>query len=157
MNYKSTFILFILISLNAYAKGAYPVNQISYIKNGKFNNKYISKVIAIEGTIKSIKKGPVGKPLLELKIPKQGVKSIWIGSLLNNKNKSLRVGNKIRVLGFLNKIQKNDNFLTAVTKDSNHMLGFCIYNFNTKRGLYLPAGVNQCKAWESGIKAKDLM
>lgn len=149
---KHLAILAILFGYTVAVSAAEPFSAVNeqYFQEQEFNPAFTGKLVAIEGQIKRIEKGPKDKPLFELTLPQPVGRSVWIGSLVFDKDSKFPLGSVVRVLGYLQETQEDDEWFTPLTDDTHHILGFCFLNINTKKGLFLPSGSKQCEAWQSG-------
>jgi len=138
------------------ADAPFPAATATYFTGSDVNAQYEGKVVAIEGRIIRIESGPKDKPIFELSLAPAVSRTVWIGSLVADSQGKLHAGDTIRVLGYLQKVAADDTWTKAVTKDAHHVLGFCFVNLNSKQGLFLPAGIKQCEAWQAGQRPEQL-
>ena len=157
MKLSLALLIVMLVQQNVFAGEPYPAVNTKYFDNGALNEKYMGKLIAIEGMIERLEIGPVGRPLLQIALPHPIYKSIWIGSLVKDQSGILEKGNIIRVLGYLKRVESEDTFTVAITSDDFHVLGFCFLNISKMKGVFFSEGIKQCKGWQSGKNAAELM
>lgn len=138
------------------AGAPFPATNTAYFTDGSFDTRYERKIIALEGQIIRIEKGPQAKPLFELSLPSPVSRSVWVGSLVVDSEGKLKQGHVVRVLGYLQQVPPDDTWTSAVTKDKYQVLGFCFLNVTSKQGVYLPAGIKQCEGWQAGRTPEEL-
>ena len=135
---------------------AFPVGNTLYFPQGTVDVRFVDKLVALQGAVVAIEKGPQEKPLFRLELA--GVPaSVWIASLVDLDNQDLGSRTNVRVLGYLRRVTDRDTALTAVTQDRYFVLGFCFVLEETERAAFLPAGVRQCEGWQTGKTAEELV
>jgi hypothetical protein len=138
------------------AGDSFPTANASYFADGVLDRRHEKQLVAIEGRITRVEKGPQDKPLFELSLGGPGMHTVWVGSLVVASERTLKQGDSVRVLGYLQQVAPDDTWAKAVTADAHYVLGFCFVNLNTKQGLYLPAGLKQCEGWQAGRTPEEL-
>jgi len=116
------------------------------------------RVVGLAGLVQEIEKGHNGRPLIRvaLRKPNDAKTSIWIGSLVTPKAGQIAVGQIVRVLGYLSRVDANDSLTQSVVKDPLFVIGFCLVDEASKVGIFLPEGIKQCIAWQEGAMPSDL-
>lgn len=147
---------FLAACASVQADAPFPASTATYFTGIDVNPQYEGKVVALEGRITRVEGGPKDKPLFELSLAPAVSRTVWIGSLVADSKGQLQTGDTIRVLGYLQKVAPDDTWTKAVTKDTHHLLGFCFVNLNSKQGVFLPAGIKQCEAWQAGQRPEEL-
>lgn len=126
-----------------------PTYNSAYFKDGKFINKHMGKLGAIEGIVQKVEPGPKDNPIYQIKLTGLEQQSIWVGSLLSVEKEMVDVGSTIRVMGFFDETAKETEFMSKLTKDPAYMLGFCLYDSKTGRPMYLINWMKKCIQWEN--------
>ncbi len=123
---------------------AFPTNFTE--KDFKKIKKWKSKIVALDGEVIQVEKSRQNTPYSKLKI---GDKEIWIISMINSGFE--KVGNKLRIVGYLMEIDSNDNeFERKIHKEKYHILTFGIVNLENKQLAYFPGSEMQIKEWMNG-------
>jgi hypothetical protein len=123
---------------------AFPTNFTD--KDIKKPDKWNGKIVAFEGEIKRLEKSTKNTPYYELKL---NINSIWIISMIDSGFE--KVGNKIRVVGYLLDIDKSDNDNERqFHNDDYHVLVFGVVDLMTKQLAYYPGSEMQMKQWING-------
>jgi hypothetical protein len=134
----------------------FPAENTDYFDDSGFDSSFEGKLIALEGQITRIELAPQGRPLIQLLLPAPLYRSVWVGVLIPDASGQLKQGHVVRVLGYLQQVAPDDTWTKAITADPHHVLGFCFLNLTSMQGIYLPAGIRQCQAWEAGQSAEAL-
>lgn len=114
-------------------------------------NKWKSKIVALNGEVIQVEKSRQNTPYSKLKI---GDNEIWIISMVDSKFE--KVGNKLRIVGYLIEIDQNDNeFERKIHKEKHHILAFGIVNLENKQVAYFPGSEMQIKEWMNGKIPSD--
>jgi len=115
-------------------------------KDFKKIKKWKSKIVALDGEVIQVEKSRQNTPYSKLKI---GDKEIWIISMIDSGFE--KVGNKLRIVGYLMEIDSNDNeFERKIHKEKYHILTFGIVNLENKQLAYFPGSEMQIKEWMNG-------
>ncbi|MFT4927165.1 MAG: hypothetical protein ACI8WB_003271 [Phenylobacterium sp.] len=133
-----------------------PTFNDAYYKDGKFVEKHLGKMVAVEGILKEVKPGPDKKPILLITLSGDSKKELWVASLPNITLEMVPLGSLVRVLGYFDETVKETKFMTKLTKDREYLLGFCFNNMDSGMPSYLTAWLKQCIDWETGENAKDI-
>jgi hypothetical protein len=155
MKKLATFGSMLMFCAGSLAAQTLVTHNNSYYEDGKFVEKHMGKQVAIEGIISQIEDGPGGRPILELNLTNNTNKALWVGSIINNK-KFIKVGDKVRVMGFFDKTAMETEYMSKITKDREYLLGFCFYDMNTQTTMYVPKWMKECIAWEKGTLTNTL-
>jgi hypothetical protein len=133
-----------------------PTFNSAYFKDGKFINKHLGKLGAVEGVVQKIEPGPKGNPIYQIKLSGFEKQSIWVGSLLSVEKEMIDVGSTIKVMGFFDEPAKETEFMSKLTKDPAYILGFCLYDSKTGRPMYLNSWMKKCIEWEQREKLDQI-
>jgi hypothetical protein len=146
--------LAIIASLLAISTAAWAANPLvtyndAYYKDGKFALQHMDKQVAVEGVVTQIKDGPEGRPILQLDLTGNVDKKLWVGSLTDNKDE-IKIGDKLRVMGFFDKTVMETEYMSKISKDLEYLLGMCFYDVGSKRPMFFHKWMKECMAWEEG-------
>ncbi len=109
-------------------------------------NKWSGKIIAVEGKVNRLETSYKDTPYYELKI---GGSKLWIVSMIDTGFEN--IGNILKVVGYLIRIDKDDDFYVRKYHSENfHLLAFGIVEFNSQKISYFPGSENQIKEWIAG-------
>ncbi|SHM82759.1 hypothetical protein [Polaribacter sp. KT 15] len=123
---------------------SFPINFTE--KKWKKIKRWKNEIIALEGEVIEIRESRQKTPYSKLKI---GEKEIWVISMIDSKFE--KVGNKLRVVGYLFEIAENDSqFERKIHNEKYHILAFGILNTKNKKLAYFPGSENQIKEWING-------
>jgi hypothetical protein len=114
-------------------------------QNFKKLNQFDQKVVAFDGIIEKIKKSRKNTPFYKLRIGSTNY--LWTALLFNNKGS--KIGDTIRVVGYLNRPQPNEaekKFL-----DGKYVvLAFGLVDFKNQNFLFLQKARRQQNEWVEG-------
>ncbi len=123
---------------------SFPVNFTS--KKWNKIKRWENKIIALEGEVIEITRTKQNTPYYKLRI---GENAIWVASMIDSENE--KVGNLIRVVGYLFEILENDNqYETSIHNEKHHIIAFGVINMENNKLAYFPGAVNQIKEWIGG-------
>jgi len=143
----SFFIL--LLMANFSQAEPYPAPN-SLFKKIKINpKKWNKKLVAFEGMVIQIEKGPRNKPYFKIKMPQPIMEDIWIASLFDN-SINIKKNDIVRVLGYYAVVEKDDP-MKNINKEKHHLIGFCMLNISSKKAYFFPPAIKQCQDWKNGI------
>ncbi|NQZ08262.1 MAG: hypothetical protein HRT35_13985 [Algicola sp.] len=145
-----------IFSTTAMADEEAPTYNSAYFKDGKFVDKLMGKLVAVEGIVQKIEPGPKGNPIYRINLTGLEKQAIWVGSLLAIDKKMVDVGTTLKVLGFVDETAKETEFMSKLTKDSAYILGFCFYDSKTGRPMYLNTWMKECIQWENREKLEAI-
>lgn len=129
----------------------YPItnNLLNDIKQN--STKYNGKKLAFQGKIVKKIKGYKNKPYLKIEVStNQNKNYLWVGALFDD-NGYLKVGNTIRVLGFISKVEDDDKLAKKYNENNFHLLGYCFLNMNKMKAFSFVGTLKQCNAWRDGF------
>ncbi len=109
-------------------------------------NKWNGKIVAFDGEVIRLEKSKRNTPYYELRLNNN---KIWIVSMINSGFE--KIGNKVRVVGYLVEIDKSDNkFERQYHNNDYHVLVFGVVDLKTKQLSYFPGSEAQMKQWING-------
>jgi hypothetical protein len=147
---------FLAFAFTAMAGDRLPTYNSSYYQGGKLVEKHIGSLVAVEGMINEIVKGPQGKPIFNITLTDGVKQKLWVASLVKITKDMVDVGTTVRVLGFLDETAKEPDFMKKLSKNRAYLLGFCFFDVKTERPMYLTQWMKRCIKWENGIKLEEI-
>lgn len=151
MKYKIVFfVLFLFLGIVANAQTpskSCPRNFDSkaLIALKKSAKKNTDSVVAFDAVVKRIEKGYSDRPYFEVGLDRE---TIWVASMMGSH--STHVGQKIRILGYIGKVQKDDEIGMLYNKKGIQVRAFAILDTATKQLNFSDAFEKEAKLWQSG-------
>jgi len=108
--------------------------------------KLNGEIIAFNGLITKVYMAHNDKPYYQVKL--EGGNTIWVASLVKSKYEN--EGKILRILGYVSKVEKDDEFAKKYNDTQYHILGFCVIDMESKQMAMLPGTEMQIKEWISG-------
>ncbi len=131
----------------------YPVLKVMILEVKSNSPKYYGKTLAFEGKIIKKVKGDKDKSYLKLEIipdaPKVVKFTLWARAL-GGDNRYLEIGDTIKVLGILSKIENIDHLSKKYNKDNSHLLVYCFFNIDKEKAFSVEGTTKQCNDWRDG-------
>ncbi|MDI9868964.1 hypothetical protein [Flectobacillus roseus] len=108
-------------------------------------DKFDGKIVAFDGTIEKIEKSRNNTPFYKLKIADDN----YLWTVLMFKNKSNKIGDKVRVVGYLRPNEPNKDEKKYL--DGKYMvIAFGLIDFNKSNFLFLGGARQQKQEWIDG-------
>lgn len=129
---------------NQVTKKSFPTNfnQSEFKKIKKFKNK----VIAYDGLIVEIKNSKNNTPFYKLDLGNNN----YLWTVLMFKNIDNIIGDKIRVVGYLNTLDKENDTEEYLIGYDYFVLALGLVDFNKSNFLFVSAGHKQKEQWVNG-------
>lgn len=123
------------------------INEYSYPINFRESdfenlNTFNQQILSFDVEILRIENSPKNTPYYQGKI---GNQTIWIFSMLQSK--SLKVRNKVRVVGYL---VSTEELKSDINYDKFQILSFGLLDLKSKKLDYFPGSEMQMKQWKHG-------
>ncbi|WP_298538076.1 hypothetical protein [uncultured Algibacter sp.] len=149
---KNTLILvFLICSFGLSSAQTTKVTEKSFPTNFdqsklKKIKKFENKTIAFDGKILEVKNSRNNTPFYKLELGDN--KYLW--TVLMFKNESNIIGDKIRVVGYLNKIDQNDAKEEYLKEEKHMVIALGLVDFEKENFLFVNAGYKQKEQWIKG-------
>ncbi len=122
---------------------SFPTNLSS--ENIKTLKEFEGKIVAFDGTIEKIENSRNNTPFYNLKISDNA--HLW--TIFMFKNETNKIGDTIRVVGYLNRIEPNENEKKFL--DGDYMaIAFGLVDFKNLNFLFLSSARRQKQEWIDG-------
>ena len=114
----------------------------------KFNKiiKFTDKLIAYDAKILEIKNSRNNTPFYKLELGK----NCYLWTVLMFKNEDNVIGDKIRVIGYLNKIDQKTTNEEYLTGEKYMVIALGMVDFEKENFLFVSAGYKQKQQWING-------
>lgn len=132
------------ISFTQVTEKSFPTNFNS--KTFKKPDKYVSEIIAYDGTIKEIQTSKNNTPFYKIDLGNN--KILW--TVLMFANPENKVGDKIRLIGYLNKIDHNLDSEKYLKSHDYMVIALGLVDFQKGNYFFVGAGSKQKEQWLSG-------
>jgi hypothetical protein len=125
------------------------------------SDQWEGRAIAVEGAVKSIQTNARGQPSIELALGSIGDTTIWATWPLANTNgmeSFLRVGEKLRVLGWMRDTVawSKVTHLDLPRQNPMTLLPICLVKVRNSDAIFDSKYVEYCEAWRKGYMPPDM-
>lgn len=107
---------------------------------------HTGKSVSFDGEVIEIEIAYNEKPYFKVKFENE--ETIWIASMIVDEN--VKIGAKLRLLGYIDSVKKDDEIGNKFNKDGFHILTFAILDLETKKIKMLPEFKTQGMEWFGG-------
>jgi hypothetical protein len=141
----------------------YPIRNdpISIKEAYSKSEQWEGRAVAVEGAVKSVETNARGQPSIELVLGSIGDTTIWATWPLMNTNgmdSFLRVGEKLRVLGWMRDTTtwSKVTHLDLPRQNPMTLLSICLVKVRNSDAVFDSKYVEYCEAWRKGYMPPDM-
>jgi len=118
----------------------------AFLASKKTKKKEIQKTVAFDAEVVTVEKGYNDLPYFKVKL--DNGEPLWIRSMMSNVN--VNIGHKLRILGYLAKVQPDDEIGMTYNKNGVEVRAFAILDTQTKKLDYADVFEREALLWKSG-------
>jgi hypothetical protein len=137
----------------------YPAKNTSMVKEAYSHAaEWEGRAVGVEGNVKSIEIDGRGRPSIELVLAHDGATTIWATWPLTNSTSFLRLGERIRVLGWLRDSTgwAKVTHLDLPRQNPMTLLPICLVKVHNSDALLDSNYFEYCDAWQKGFMPPDM-
>jgi len=108
--------------------------------------KLQESIVSFDAVVRRIEKGYNDRPYFEVGF--ESGETLWVASMMSEQ--SITIGQKIRILGYIGRVEKDDEIGMQYNKKGLQIRAFAILDTTTKQLSFSDAFESEAKIWKSG-------